>query len=45
MSDLDADVPNVDEDGLPKLGDDPEKNKEIEELRKLVISERGHCQC
>lgn len=35
---------DLDDDGLPKLTGDPEKDKEIEELRKLVECERGHCQ-
>lgn len=35
---------DLDEDQLPKLTGDPEKDKEIEELRQLIICERGHCQ-
>lgn len=37
-------MPEVDEDGFPMLTGDVEKDKEIEELRALVISERGHGQ-
>ena len=35
-------MPELDKDGLPMLTGDAEKDKEIEELRALVISERGH---